>query len=119
MTRKRDARSRQVRRNLRRAFALARDVVQHPEAYPERFVAIPLEPETVRRLLSTERVRLLRQLRDEGPFDSVGELAEALRREPTRVSRDVSALAGAGLVVVERHGKRKRVRAPRRPIVLA
>lgn len=113
------ARRRQMERNLRRASALARDVIAHPEQYPDRFVAIPLEPDPVASLLSRERLRLLRELRDEGPYDSVGALAKALGREATRVSRDVAVLSAVGLVLVERRGKAKRVRAVNRPIILA
>lgn len=110
---------RRVTRNIRRAFALVEDVIAHPEAYPEKFIAIPLDDEVLSRLLSRERLRLLRVLRDEGPFDSVNALAAELGRAQSRVSRDLADLQVAGLVSVERRGKSKRVRATDRPIVLA
>lgn len=110
---------RQFERNLPRAFALMKDVIAHPDAYPDDFVAIPLEPDTIRQLFSHGRVRVWRTLRDDGPFESVAALARALRRATAGVRRDVEALHGAGLVELERQGKQTLVRASRRPIVLA
>ncbi len=105
--------------NIRKAFALARAVAREPDRFPDRFIALPLDSPTVQRLLSTERVRLLRTVRDHGGFESVSKLAAAVRRDQGVVSRDVGLLEEAGLVVVERHGKLKSVRATERPIVLA
>ena len=109
----------QAERNLRKTRELARRVAADPDAFPDDFIAIPLDPEIISRVFSPERVRLLKELREEGPFASVNELAEALGREQSRVSRDLNELMSAGLVETERKGKSKRVSAPDKPILLA
>jgi predicted transcriptional regulator len=108
-----------VERNIERAFDLVREVADHPDRFPDQFVAIPLDPETLARLFSKERLRLLRVLRDAGPFESIGALADALERDQTRVSRDLVELVHAGLARIERRGKTKIVKASDRAIVLA
>lgn len=108
-----------VKKNIESAFELAREIIENPEKFPRKFLAIPLDPETVSRLLSKERIRLLRAVRTNRRFESVSKLALELKRDQGRISRDLAVLAKAGLVVVERRGKSKLVRASERPIVLA
>ncbi|MBI4393313.1 MAG: hypothetical protein HY556_05885 [Euryarchaeota archaeon] len=112
------ARRRQVDRNLRRAFALTGDVIKNPDKYPDDFLAIPLDPDLLARTFSKERVRLLNRLRERDGFDSVKALAKSLGRDTGRVSRDMTLLEELGLVILERKGKAKRVRATKRPIIL-
>lgn len=107
-----------VNRNLDRLGAFTRDVIRNPDKYPDDFVAIPLDDELVSSVLSPMRIRLLRKLRDHGPYKSVSALAKSLRRDQGRVSRDLHYLAGSGLVIIERKGKSKVVRAPDKPIIL-
>lgn len=101
------------------AFELAKDVAAHPDRYPDDFVVLPLEPGELTRLLTDARLRLLCELRDRGPYESVTALAEALDRDQSRVSRDLKALSDMGLVLLERTGKAKRVEATDRLILLA
>lgn len=107
-----------VDRNIRKAFALAKKVTEHPDEWPDRFVAIPLDAKLLHQLLTPERIRLLNELREKGPFDSVQRLARHLRRDVTRVSRDLTALEGGGIVRLVRNGKVKKVSATRKPILL-
>jgi len=109
----------EAERNIERAFRLMREVAKEPGRFPPRFIAIPLDPALVGTIFTPERIRLLKELRDRGPVESMGSLAGRVHRDQTRVSRDVQFLADAGLVVTERHGKSKRVRATERPIVIA
>jgi DNA-binding transcriptional ArsR family regulator len=115
--RKRPAKRTRTRTDVK-GFELLRESIAHPERFPDDFIAIPLDEEHFAAVFSRERIRLLRTLRDEGPFDSVGAVAEALERGPSRVSRDLASLEGLGLVFLMREGKKKRVRAADRPIVL-
>lgn len=104
--------------NIRRAFQLMRDVAAHPDHFPDRFVAIPLDPEMISRIFTEERIRLLKELRERGPFRSVGKLADRVKRDETRVSRDLRFLVDAGLASTQRRGKSKEVRGTDRPIVI-
>ncbi len=105
--------------HIRHAFELAREIARDPDAYPRRFVVVPLDPSILKGILSDERVRMLRTIREAGPFESVNALAAALGRDQSRVSRDLRRLVDAGLVLTERHGKAKRVLASDREILLA
>lgn len=107
-----------AQRNLEKGFAVSDEILAHPEQFPDDFLCLPLDSEVIGHILSPERVRLLRVLRDDGPFDSIGALAAALGRDATRVSRDVTDLEVAGLVASERKGKEKRLAATRRFILL-
>lgn len=107
-----------MNRNLDRLGVFTRELIRNPDKYPDDFVAIPLDDDLVPSILSPERIRLIRRLRDHGPYKSVSALARSLKRDQGRVSRDLSYLAGSGLVIVERKGKRKIVRAPKKPILL-
>lgn len=105
--------------HIRHAFDLARRVAEHPESYPEHFVVVPLDPDILKGIFSEERIRMLYAIREEGPFESVNELASFLDRDQSRVSRDLRMLVDAGLVLTERVGKSKRVLASDREILLA
>lgn len=108
-----------IERSIGQAFSLARDVVEDPEGYPDEFVTLHLGDETILRILTEERIRLLRTVRDEGPFESIAELARTVDRDPSRVSRDLKWLAEAGLVHLEQHGRSKTVEGTDRKILLA
>lgn len=106
-------------KHIDHAFEIARDLVRQPDRYPDRFVVIPLDPAIVGRILSPERIRLLHTLREHGSFESINDLANALDRDQSRVSRDLEPLIAAGLARTTRHGKSKRVEAEERDVVLA
>jgi predicted transcriptional regulator len=89
-----------------------------PGRYPDDLILVPLDTENISRAFSPERVRLMRLVRDRGPFASVGELARSLGRDMTSVSRELGDLVAYGFVAVERHGKQKRVVYRDRPILL-
>lgn len=106
-------------RHLRSALQLARALIAHPDAFPDDFIALPLDPEIISKVLSPERIRLLNELRTRRSYASVSKLAEALGRSQSRVSRDLAELSAAGLIRLERRGKAKRVIAYRKPILIA
>lgn len=98
------------------ANAILEDSIQHPGRYPDDFAIMPIA--VLPEILTPERVRLYEELRNHGPFASVNELAAALRRHQSRVSRDVALLEGHGLVAVEKVGRKRRVRAVAAGIVV-
>ncbi len=68
-------------------------------------------------ILTRERVRLVNHLREHGPYETLQELADDLGRDKTAISRDLSYLE-ATLVKVEKVGRRKRIWAPDKPVIL-
>lgn len=109
----------EIEEDLEQAFSLARQLVEDPDAFPNEFVTFHLGDEIVLRILTEERLRLLRLLREEGPFESIADLARALDRDPSRVSRDLKWLSEARLVRLEKHGRSKTVESTGRKIILA
>lgn len=105
--------------HIRHSFELARRIARRPDHYPEHFVVVPLDPGILKRVLSEERIRMLHAIREEGPFESINDLAAFLERDQSRVSRDLRTLVDTGLVITERVGKAKRVLASDREILLA
>ncbi len=103
---------------MRAAMDFVARVARRPEEYPERFVALPMDPDVIAAILSRERTRLLQFLAREGPTPSVEALAGALKRNYASVSRDVGVLEQAGLVRTELHGKTKWVAATGLPVVV-
>lgn len=101
---------------IRQAFTLIRKMAEDPDKYPENCVFIGRD--AVRDVFTAERVRLLETLRSRKGAKSVTDLADALGRDVTRVSRDVAALESYGLVELERDGKAKRIKYRWRPVVV-
>lgn len=99
-------------------YDLTKDLLEYTERYPDFFVSMPLDPDLIPKILSRERIRLMKEVLDAGEFASVQELAERLGRDPTRVGRDLKDLEVRGLLALEREGKRKRIRARPVPIIL-
>lgn len=90
---------------------------ENEDRLPSDFMALPLDFDLVIGILTRERIRLLDHLRTNGPAESLQELADALDRDKTAVSRDVSFLNPA-LVQVESHGRQKRIWASDKPIII-
>lgn len=104
--------------NIRKAFQIMREIAANPDSYPDKFVAVPLEPDIVASIFTPERIRLLMLVREEGPYESLDALARAVHRDGAAVSRDLRILTEAGLVASRRRGRSKQIHGTRRPIVL-
>lgn len=105
---------------VRQAFSLLREAHREPEAFRGDLLVIPLKQlvEGDVEPLSRERLRLLMELRDHGPFDSVTELAEALDRPRSRVSQDLEVLGRMNLIARKKQGRRRQVRTAPSKIVI-
>lgn len=101
---------------MKAATRFIRKVAADPDAYPENFVAI--RRDTVAKILSGQRSRLLDILETHGPFPELKALAKALKRKPSAVARDLRDLEATGLIERRRHGKRVSIRATRRPVLV-
>ena len=91
-------------------------VAKNPERYPQNFVV--LQRDTVAKILSGERVRILDYLEKYGSTPELQKLARALGRMNSAVARDLKELEAAGLVERKRNGKAVMISSTRRPILV-
>lgn len=84
---------------------------------PDDFIAMALNYDLITGILTKERIRIVNYLREHGPVDSLQELAQALDRDRSAVSRDLVMLEHR-LVEVTKNGRQKMIRARNRPIVI-
>lgn len=96
---------------------LTRWIDANLDRLPDDFVAMPFDHQIIGSVLTKERMRLVQYLRKEGPVHSLQELAEALGRDRSAVSRDLVLLEHQ-FVEVTKHGRQKTIRALDRPIVI-
>lgn len=92
-------------------------VTKNLDNLPEDFTIMRLDYDLFTTILTRERVRLVNHLREYGPYETLQELADDLGRDKTAISRDLSYLE-ATLVKVEKVGRRKRIWAPDKPVIL-
>lgn len=103
---------------MRDAMAFAQKVFDRPEAFPPSFIALPMDSHLIQKILSAQRMKLIKYLREHGTAQSVRELAAALQRKEPAVSRDLHLLLEIGLVEKKRDGVRVGIRATGRPILI-
>ena len=96
---------------------MIQDAVRHPELYPDRLTFVLLDEETERKVLTPQRLRLLKTLRRR-EVGSISELAEILKRPIESVSRDLKLLETYGFVRLERNGRNKRPRVTKELIAI-
>lgn len=101
------------------AFKFSEHVVEEFDQYPDEFIAIPMTSELAGKLFTEARRRLLEDLRSHGEHESVAALAACVKRDPTRVGRDLQPLIDVGLVRAKPFGKTKRLSATNRPVILS
>ena len=104
---------------MHEATDFIRKVIADPDAYPQRFVSIPMDPDMVATVLSRERTRLVRFLLANGPSEDLHALADDLERNYASVSRDVGVLVDMGLLRTERVGRSKRITATGVPVIVS
>lgn len=104
--------------DMNAALEFLEQVVRTPAAYPERFVAIPRNSPVLTKLFSREPNRILDYLQKHGRADAVQEIADALKRNKSGVSRDIKLLVDFGLVTSTRHGKEKVIMRTDRLVVV-
>lgn len=105
----------------RRADAISlivKDLLDHPDAYPEEVVLLPFDPERLSAIFTPERLRIWKELSRTRP-KSITELARRLDRDVSRVRQDLLVLQGARLVEARRKGVRVQVFSKAKNVIVA
>lgn len=109
-----------VRENLDLASEIIQRKLKDPKAFPDQALIIPMSLLAAGKVpLTQSRWQLLLQVRNHGQYKRLQDLAEDLGRGKHRVSKDVDALAGLGLLHKHKKGRETMVEADRREIVVA
>lgn len=85
---------------------MVEEAIKHPEIAPDKLVIISLSDEEKNRVLTPERLKLIRTIRNKEP-KSVNELARLVGRRLDAVSRDLKILQFYGFLEFIRTGKKK------------
>ena len=85
---------------------MLQDAVHHPELYPDKLTIIVMDEKMEWKVLTPQRLRLLRTLHRQ-EVGSISELAAVLRRPIKSVSRDLKLLEAYGFVRLKAKGRSK------------
>ncbi|MFQ5796686.1 MAG: hypothetical protein ACE5JP_16785 [Candidatus Bipolaricaulia bacterium] len=85
-------------------------VKEDPDLVPDKTVVLTWSDEEIAAVFTRERLRLFKKVK-EMSYRSIKELADALRRDESRVRKDLKLLEGYGLVELVREGRRTRVQS--------
>ena len=109
-----------IRENLDLAEAILQRKLKDPKSLPEHALVIPMSLLADGKIpLTRSRWQLLLQVRNHGKYKRLQDLAEDLGRGKHRVSKDVDALAGLGLLHKQKNGRETMVEADQRKIMVA
>jgi predicted transcriptional regulator len=97
----RNIKNRKMNRNIGEAFQVIHDVIRNPDKYGDDSIVLLLDDEEIAELFTKERLRLIRLIRDRS-FSSISELARAVRRDVSRVKKDLGLLEKHGIVHLTR-----------------
>lgn len=81
--------------------------LERPELSPSRVLVVSLSKGTLEKILTPGRIDLIREMREKKP-ESVGELAELVKRPLESVSRDLNILENYGILSLVKSGKTKK-----------
>ena len=116
--------AKQRRKLVRENLDIASDIIQRklkdPKSLPNHAIIIPMSLLADGKVPLTQgRWQVLLQVRNHGKYKRIQDLAEDLGRGKHRVSKDVDALAGLGLLHKHKNGRETMVEADRREIMVA
>ena len=85
---------------------MVEEFMKNPDLAPDKLVIISLSEEEKNRVLTPERIRLIRTIKNENP-KNVKELAKLVNRRVDAVSRDLKILSFYGFLELLQVGKQK------------
>jgi len=85
---------------------MVEEAIKNPESVPDKLVVISLSEEEKNRVLTPEKLRLIRIIKNGNP-KNVKELAKLANRRVDAVSRDLKVLSFYGFLELVQIGKQK------------
>ena len=93
---------------FRKAGQLIDELLDYPDRFPDKAVVFLWSDAELSSIFTKERMRLLRKVKTKA-YTSISQLAAALKRDVSMVSKDVKVLEEYGLIKLERQGNRVRI----------
>ena len=93
--------AKKMEKNIEEAFQVVHDAIRNPDKYGDDSIVLLLDDEEIASLFTKERLRLIRLIRERS-FSSISELARKVRRDVSRVKKDLGLLEKHGIVHLTR-----------------
>lgn len=79
-------------------------VFEKPEAFPDKALILPLDEREISEIFTRRRIEIIK---DVAKFEgSLSEIAKRTNRELSAIQRDVEILEKAGILELEKHGRK-------------
>lgn len=79
-------------------------VWEKPEQFPDKALVLPLDEKEITEIFTKRRIELIKEVAKSER--SLSEIAERTHRELSAVQRDVKILEKAGILELEKHGRK-------------
>jgi len=93
--------ARRIEKNIENAFNIIHNAIRDPDRFGDDSIVLLLDDDEIAALFTKERLRLIRLIRDRS-FSSISELAREVRRDVSRVKKDLGLLEKHGIVHLTR-----------------
>lgn len=93
--------ARRTEKNIENAFNIIHNAIRDPDRFGDDSIVLLLDDDEIAALFTKERLRLIRLIRDRS-FSSISELAREVRRDVSRVKKDLGLLEKHGIVHLTR-----------------
>ena len=93
--------ARRIEKNIENAFNIIRNAIRDPDRFGDDSIVLLLDDDEIAALFTKERLRLIRLIRDRS-FSSISELAREVRRDVSRVKKDLGLHEKHGIVHLTR-----------------
>jgi predicted transcriptional regulator len=102
MTKRMKKRSeKEIEKNIGKAFQVIDTAIRNPDKYMNDSIVLLVNDKEISYLFTKERLRLIRIIRGRS-FSSISELARVVRRDVSRVKKDLGLLEKHGIVHLTR-----------------
>lgn len=88
-------------KRIEEAFDIIEDMVENPDTYADDSIIFLLDDREIAQIFTRERLRLIRLIREQA-FASISELARQVKRDVSRVKKDLKILEKHGLIHLSR-----------------
>ena len=90
-----------MEKRIEEAFDIIEDIVEYPDKYSDDTIIFLIDDKEIASIFTRQRLRLIRLIRERS-FASISELARLVKRDVSRVKKDLKLLEKHGLIHLSR-----------------